>query len=181
MFPNAIYTFKEENDNGELEDKHYVSIVAGNIQERVYVKTVPANSNLTELPDMFQGIQYFHVVDGRYHTLRTIENGEWKLITEIGSAIKIDVIYAFNGETIKKEITVKNAAPGEEITLDGTNKVISVIWYDNEGNKIDNVRVIGDDFNWEWLPLSYGENNITITGNCDVQIQWIEPRKVGSL
>ena len=182
MFSNAVYTFQEPNEKtGTLEDKQYVSIVAEGVQERAYVITVPVDSNLTQLRADFPSIKYFHVVDGRSHTIRTIEDGKWKTITRTGAAVKIETIYKFDGETTSKSIEVKNAALGEEITLDGMNKVISVVWYDDKGKKIDDVRVMGEDFNWEWLPLAYGENNITITGNCEVQIQWIEPRKVGSL
>ena len=181
MFSNVVYTFKEADNKGVLEDKHYVSIVTDDIQERAYVVTVSADSDLTKLPTTFPGIKYYHVVDGRDHTIRTIEDNQWKVITKTGAAVKIDTIYTFGGEIITKSVEIKNASLGEEITLDGINKVISVVWYNDDGDRIDDVRVIGDDFNWEWLPLAYGENNVIITGNCDVQIQWIEPRKVGSL
>ena len=171
MIPNAIYTFEENS-----VQRQFISISAGNISERAYIMSVNVNADLNGLHEeaVRQNIRYFHVVDGRDHTIRTIEDGEWKIITKTGAAIKINISYTFNGETKTKEIIIKGAALDEEITLDGTNKVISVI-------PEDGVRIMGDDFNWEWLPLAYGDNNITISGNCAVQIQWIEPRKVGSL
>jgi hypothetical protein len=61
--------------------------------------------------------------------------------------------------------------PGEIITLDGANKIIS-------SNRATN-RVFGNDFNWKWLPLVEGENKIKITGNCTVTFEYREIIKVG--
>ena len=60
------------------------------------------------------------------------------------------------------------------LALDGTNKVIS-------GNNYSKTRIIGDGFNWEWIPFAYGENNLTVMGNCKIKFEWLEPRKVGSM
>lgn len=175
MIPNVVYTFTETNkETGKLEDKHYVSISAEDVGVRAYVVSIAANADLDELSTSFPEVTYFHVVDGRDHTIRQIVDGKWKVIAKTGAAIKINTSYILGGTTVTKEVIISCAALGEKITLDGENKVISVM-PDN------NVRIMGDDFNWEWLPLAYGDNNITITGNCAVQIQWIEPRKVGSL
>ena len=175
MIPNTIYTFKEDG-----EQKQFVSISAGSVVERAYIMSVNVNADLDGLQQeaSLKNIRYFHVVDGRYHTIRTIENGKWKIITKTGAAVNINTPYITNVEGI----IIKGVSLDEEITLDGTNKVVSVAKYQDDGTKIDDgVRIMGDDFNWEWLPLVYGDNDITITGNCRVQIRWIEPRKVGSL
>lgn len=175
MIPNTIYTFEEDG-----AQKQFISISAGSISERAYTMSVNVNADLNSLQEEAaqKNIRYFHVVDGRYHTIRIIEDSEWKIITKTGAAVKINTPYITNDEGI----IIKGASLDEEITLDGTNKVISVAKYQDDGTKKDDgVRIMGDDFNWEWLPLAYGGNDITITGNCRVQIQWIEPRKVGSL
>lgn len=61
--------------------------------------------------------------------------------------------------------------PGEIITLDGANKIVS-------SNRPTN-RVFGDTFNWSWLDLIEGENKIKITGNCTVTFEYREIIKVG--
>lgn len=76
----------------------------------------------------------------------------------------------YNTTTDTKTIIGRNVA-SDTVIIDGANKVISRV---REG-----AQVIGDDFNWKWLPLQAGENVIKIMGNCTVQFDWREPRKVG--
>lgn len=61
--------------------------------------------------------------------------------------------------------------PGETVTLDGTNRIVSS---DRKTN-----RVFGNDFNFQWIPLVEGENKIKITGNCTVTFEYREIIKVG--
>lgn len=65
---------------------------------------------------------------------------------------------------------VKNNTSTEEVVLDGANKIIST----NSTR-----RIFGDDFNWQWLELYDGKNEITIEGNCEVTLEWREVRKIG--
>ena len=58
----------------------------------------------------------------------------------------------------------------ETIIIDGANKVLS-----SSSTK----RIFGDDFNWDWLPLYDGKNELIIEGNCEVTIEFREIRKVG--
>lgn len=69
---------------------------------------------------------------------------------------------------ISTELTGNNS--GETIVVDGTNKIIS-------SSRIN--RIFGDEFNWMWLELYDGKNEITIEGNCEVTFEWREPRKIG--
>ena len=66
---------------------------------------------------------------------------------------------------------VKNNTLDEKIVIDCANKIISSSSHPN--------RIIGDDFNWVWLPLYHGKNEITIEGNCEVTLEYREVRKVG--
>ena len=66
---------------------------------------------------------------------------------------------------------IKNRARGEKIVIDGANKVISTT----------STAVIGDDFNWNWMPLAIGNNTIEIIGNCKVTLEYREPIKCGDL
>lgn len=94
------------------------------------------------------------------------------------------VIVKHNGTSvvIKNSTTntttaVRNSAVGETVTIDGANKLI----YSSREN-----RIFGTDFGtdsihnqWVWLPLADGENTITVTGNCDLTLNWREVRKIG--
>jgi hypothetical protein len=176
MIPNTIYV-----DNNE---KLYINISSGDTKIRTDVYPISGDTKPSQTLLGLSPSNYFY--DQSTRIIKRIESKEgsevWgSSITKVGSAIRISSSYISDGQPITQDMELKNVAPGEEITLDGTNKVISVIRYDDDGNKINDVRVVGEDFNWNWLPLAHGENNITVTGNCDVQIQWIEPRKVGSL
>lgn len=66
---------------------------------------------------------------------------------------------------------IKNRVRGEKIVIDGANKVIST----------GSTAVIGDDFNWNWMPLAIGNNTIEIIGNCKVTFEYREIIKCGDL
>jgi hypothetical protein len=75
------------------------------------------------------------------------------------------------GETLKVVSTVvKNNTATEQIILDGANKIIS---------STNTSRIVGDNFDWQWLSLYDGKNEITVVGNCDVTIEFREVRKMG--
>lgn len=103
----------------------------------------------------------------------------WEVIANIGTGVQIENTYVLNGEVQHSKSTIVGCKPkandsyGERVTFDGTNKILS--------SSLEPMRIIGEDFNWEWLPFAEGENKITITGNCEIKFEWIEPRKVGSL
>lgn len=100
----------------------------------------------------------------------------WKSVTIVGMAVKISNTYVSIGENLPTtvETIVAGGAMDQVIVLDGTNKIIS-----EQGSSVP--RIIGDNFNLEWLPFVYGDNNITVMGNCQIKFEWLEPRKVGSL
>lgn len=67
-------------------------------------------------------------------------------------------------------MTVKNNGSTEDIVVDGANKLVA---------STNTRRIFGDDFDWSWLPLYDGKNELTIEGNCEVGISYREVRKVG--
>ena len=67
------------------------------------------------------------------------------------------------------DIIILNNSPGENIIIDGANKIIST----------SSSRVVGDDFSWNWLALRQGENTIKVTGNCEISFEWRDPIKIG--
>lgn len=76
----------------------------------------------------------------------------------------------FNKSKPLQSVIVKNNNSTEKIELDGANKIVS-------SSSVR--RIFGDDFNWNWLELRDGKNEITIEGNCEVTLSWREARKVG--
>ena len=76
----------------------------------------------------------------------------------------------FNQSKVYESVVLINNTSGEKIIVDGANKIIS---------SSQTRRIFGDDFNWQWLELYDGKNEITIEGNCDVTLEWREARKIG--
>lgn len=69
------------------------------------------------------------------------------------------------------ESMVTNNIRGETVVLDGANKVVS------SSRSVG--RIFGSDFDWQWLPLYEGSNEITIIGNCTVTLDWRSVVKIG--
>lgn len=76
----------------------------------------------------------------------------------------------FNQKKVLEPSIVKNNNTTEKIVIDGANKITS----SNMAR-----RIFGDDFNWQWLELHDGKNEITVEGNCKVTLEWRCVRKVG--
>lgn len=66
---------------------------------------------------------------------------------------------------------VKNNMGDETIIIDGVNRIIT--------SEKNSSRIFGDDFNLQWVELYEGDNEITVEGNCTIEISWITPYKVG--
>jgi hypothetical protein len=69
------------------------------------------------------------------------------------------------------DTVVKNNIKGETVILDCANKVVS--------SSRANGRIFGNDFDFEWLPLYEGKNELSFVGNCDVTIEYRCPIKCG--
>lgn len=65
---------------------------------------------------------------------------------------------------------VKKNIKGETIVIDGANKIVS---------SSRTSRIFGDDFDWQWIPLYEGKNELTFVGNCTVTIEYRTPIKCG--
>lgn len=76
----------------------------------------------------------------------------------------------FNVSKSYSSLELTNSTSGEIIIVDGANKIIS---------SSNTKRIFGDDFNWVWLELYDGKNEITVEDNCTVTIEYREVRKVG--
>ena len=75
-------------------------------------------------------------------------------------------------KTIGVKTQITNVSKSEKITIDGTNQIIT-----SSSN-----RIFGDDFNWQWLPLQRGKNEISVIAYVgDFTLEWREPMKVGEV
>ena len=75
-----------------------------------------------------------------------------------------------NNSKSYSSLELANNNSGEKIIVDGANKIIA-----SSSTK----RIFGDDFNWVWLELYDGKNELTVNGNCTVTIEYREVRKIG--
>jgi hypothetical protein len=75
-----------------------------------------------------------------------------------------------NNQKQTTNIVLKGHTPGEIITVDGANRLIT----SNKPN-----RIIGDGFNWQWLPLQNGENTIVWNQHCKIELCWRDIYKIG--
>ncbi len=169
MIPNVIYSYG---------DNRCININQGDINDQgKFVLSKEDLSDNTVASGNLVGNHYYFPKDRTVRKVVVDSSGvnyTWKTVSIIGAAITINNSYTLNGETVPKEVIVAGGAPGETIILDGTNKIIS-------SATSNQLKIIGDDFNWEWPSLITGENAITVTGNCKIKFEWLEPRKVGSL
>lgn len=79
--------------------------------------------------------------------------------------------------TTNTTTAVHNSVAGETVTIDGANKLI----YSSRTNRTFGTDFGTDDISnqWVWLPLADGTNTITVTGNCELTLEWREIRKIG--
>lgn len=174
MIPNTIYSYNGGYYINLSSEGKKIQLASNNPITSNMDSVVISSGNY-----ILEGYYYFTQEGVIAQKIGTQDNQgqwkyEWEIITEVGAAVKID------NTTIGTSTIVTGGAIDETIILDGTNKVISAYTTIN-GALVQKPKIIGNHFSWEWLSLNYGENNIVITGNCDVKLEWLEPRKVGSL
>lgn len=76
-----------------------------------------------------------------------------------------------NGNEKKFTSVIKNNIKNETVVLDGANRVVS--------SSRAAGRIFGDDFDFNWVPLYEGKNELSFVGNCSVTIQFRYPIKCG--
>lgn len=108
---------------------------------------------------------------------------------EIGEIYpSVDIYIKENNQNISIEnyltgsnLTISNCVPGEHITMNEMKIKSSECLKNNDDNYIGNHTTIFNDFNYKWFTLGNTfdnrENEIKVTGNCDVILNWRVPRK----
>ena len=102
--------------------------------------------------------------------VKIIRKGNW--FTWLGIILRIiNKNYDFLGRlSTTSTMAVRNNGSTETVVVDGANQIIS-------SSSVK--RIFGDDFDWNWLPLYDGKNELTIEGNCDVTLEYRTVIKCG--
>ena len=146
------------------------------IQQLGSVIKIPAGTVYTEKSDMVENTVYYNGSTYYWKTMPSTDSVYFHSSAtnpSLGTtSVRITNIHTdfFNQTRTLDTIIVKNNTSTEKTVIDGANKILS-----SNNTK----RIFGDDFNWKWLELYDGKNEIAIEGNCEVTIEWREVRKVG--
>lgn len=146
------------------------------VQHNGSVVSIPAGTVLTYLSDMVENTTYYNGTTYYWKTAPGTDPAYFYESTDNPNLTTTSVKFTnthtdfFNQATVLDSIIVKNNNTTEIVTIDGANKIIS-------SNSMN--RVFDDNFNWVWLPLFDGKNEIVVEGNCTVTIEYRESRKIG--
>ena len=114
------------------------------------------------------GSNYYWVdANGKKHTFSTNTSGLETTSVSIKNIHKNE----YGVATATFDSLVKNNIKGETVVLDGANRIVS-------SSRISG-RIFGDDFDWQWMPLYEGRNELSFIGNCTVTIEYRYPIKCG--
>lgn len=131
--------------------------------------------------DYIDGTVYYYATTGDYYYNKHNTDGSIVATVTKTNPVTTDtktsvIIKSVNtdeyGEVHISYLRIKNNSAGETIVLDGANKVVS-----SSATK----RIFGNDFDWQWLPLYNGKNEITVIGNCDIKLEYRAIRKIGEM
>lgn len=146
------------------------------IQENGSVVNIPAGEARNANSDMVENTVYFNGTTYYWKTAPGTDASYFKTSTTnpylATTSVRLRNIHTdfFNQSKTLEAVIIKNNNTTEFIVLDGANKIAS-------SNSVN--RILGDDFNWQWLELHDGKNEVTIEGNCEVTLQWRTVIKCG--
>ena len=131
--------------------------------------------------DYIDGTVYYYVTTGDYYYNK--HNADGSIVATVTKTNPVTtntktsvIIKNVNTDEYSKVHTsylrIKNNSAGETVVLDGANRVVS-----SNATK----RIFGNDFDWNWLPLYNGKNEITVIGNCTVTLEYRAIRKIGEI
>lgn len=146
------------------------------IQEKGSVVRIPVGTTLNANSDMVENTVYFNGTTYYWKTASSTDEAYFNASTTnpnlATTSVRLKNTHTnfFNQSTVLSPSIAKNNNTTEFIVLDGANKIAS-------SNSVN--RILGDDFNWQWLELHDGKNEVTIEGNCEVTLQWRTVIKCG--
>lgn len=137
---------------------------------------VPDGTVYTDKSDMIDNTVYFNGTTYYWKTPNSADGVYFHVDTKNPNLTTTGVKFTnkhtdfLNQTKILPSVIVKNDTSTEKVMLDGANKIVS-------SSSVR--RIFGDDFNWNWLELYDGKNEITIEGNCEVTLEWRTVIKCG--
>lgn len=169
-------------DSDEEESAIYPRVtIKQNNSVLVYVDRPMIVNGVWVDSDYIDGTVYYYAAEGDYYYNKHNADGSIvATVTKINPVTTITktsvIIKSVNtdeyGKVHTSYLRIKNNSAGETIILDGANKVVS-----SSATK----RIFGNDFDWQWLPLYNGYNEITVIGNCDIKLEYRMIRKIGEI
>lgn len=189
---SPLYTYTQNVSNPST-NKFTININTDDIESPVYPRiTIKQNNSVivnVDYPmivngawvnsDYVDGTVYYYANTGDYYYNKHNTDGSIvatitknnPVTTDTKTSVIIKNVHTDEDSgTHINNFCIKNNTAGETIVMDGANKVIS-----SSATK----RVMSNDFDWNWMPLYNGKNDITVIGNCIVELQWRSIRKVG--
>ena len=145
------------------------------INQSSITSIVTIDHAMTDMDVWIENTVYYYPVDAKYYWIDL--NGVKYTSDTHDSHIELTSVAIKNvytddmGEKHIFDTVVKNNIKGETVILDGANQVVS--------SSRANGRIFGNDFDFEWLPLYEGKNELSFVGNCDVTIEYRCPIKCG--
>jgi hypothetical protein len=169
MVPNAVY----HNGTTYYWKSDTPTLATGVTEPNYGWAKVTRDAAYTETDEIKEETVYYYTSDQKYrwidpYTFKS-STSDPKLATT-GVKITNKHYDFFNQSSPPVVISVKNNTATETVVIDGANKIIS---------STNTRRIFGDDFDWTWLPLYDGQNELTVEGNCTVILEYREVRKVG--
>lgn len=146
------------------------------IQEKGSVINIPSGMAYNALSDMVENTVYFNGTTYYWKTENSTDPIYFHASATNPNLSTTSIRFRnthtdfFNQKKVLSPVVIKNNNTTEKIILDGANKIAS-------SNSIN--RIFGDDFNWQWLELYDGKNEITVEGNCDVTLEYRTVIKCG--
>lgn len=160
MIENVIY---------EYDNSRYIKISG----QKHLIRTTSSISTVKADASTYNNY-YFATSDSCIYKGTLVNNiYGWEKVAKIGTGFEIKNTYYEDDKDITIRSSVIDCYKNEVITIDGDNRLIS--------SSETPMRIIGDSFNWEWVYFVPGENHITISGNCTVAFEWVEPIKIGHI
>lgn len=145
------------------------------IQQNSNESVVKINHAMTDNDEWLEGTVYYYSAGGMFYWIDA--SGKKNDEPQNTSGIETTSVVIRNTHKIGNNVVgvfdtfVKNNITGETVVLDGANRVVL-------SSRITG-RIFGDDFDWAWIPLYEGTNELTVIGNCTVTIEYRYPIKCG--
>lgn len=161
----------------------YLKLVDGNYKAYYYIKINGQKHALRVTPSRIENQATDSQIVGAY-CLSTYDNTvylgvklvnsySWQKVVAVGAGFEVSNTYYENGKNVTTKSIITECFTHEEITLDGDNKIIS--------STRTPMRIFGESFNWDWIHFIPGENQLAVSGDCTIKIEWVEPVKIGNM